>query len=142
MAKLTIADVSQTAAVHAERIGRLEDDVGGLIDQQQADHDELIRLREAVQGTPELRASVGKLTEQRTADQVELVRLRESVQGFAELRAAVAKLTEQRAADRVEMDQLRKESADSTATVRESEKANADLRQENALTRQQLPQRP
>lgn len=138
MAKLTIADVSQTAAVHAERIGRLEDDAGGLIDQQQADHDELVRLGEAMQGVSELRAAVGKLTEQRAADQVELVRLRESVQGYAELRAAVAKLTEQRAADRVELDRLRKESADSTAAARESDKATADLRQEQAVTRQQL----
>ncbi len=92
-----------------------------------------------------IQSQVAENEKARQADQLELVRLRESVQGYAELRAAVAKLTEQRAADRVEMDQLRKEAADSTAKARESEKANADLRQEladlrqeNALTRQQL----
>lgn len=85
-----------------------------------------------------IQSQVAENEKARQADQLELVRLRGSVQGYAELRAAVAKLTEQRAADRVEMDQLRKESADSTATAHESEKANADLRQENALTRQQL----
>jgi predicted nucleic acid-binding Zn-ribbon protein len=110
VAKLTIADVSQTTAVHEDRIGKLEDDVGGLIDRQREDLVELTRLREAMTSVADLRTTVAKLAEQQHADHIEIVRLREEL---AAVRADAGK-------------------------AGEVEKAAADLKQELAVTKQQL----